>query len=117
MPESEIGLDVGRQCLRPGDDDAFISTKRFRSKAMHLVALLLLLVEVWRDGHHDAASQFLLHLEDVFQHPVVLLGPQMIAGERVDQLGGDANAAGRLADAALQQVAHAEFAAHPADVG
>ena len=35
---------------------------------------------------------FLLDREDVLQNPVVLLGPQVVAGERVDQLAGDPDA-------------------------
>ena len=82
---------------------------------MHLLTFGI--VDVRCDRRDDAARQFLLHLEDVLQHPVVLLGPQVVAGERVDQLAADADALGRLADAAFQHVAHAEFLAHAANVG
>ena len=39
-----------------------------------------------------------------------MIGPEVLAGRGVDQLGGDAHAAAALADAPLQDVAHPKFA-------
>src|SRR5206468_10433387 len=47
---------------------------------------------------------------------VVALGPEVIAGGRVHELRRDAHAVARTLHAALQDVAHAEVAAHLADL-
>ena len=61
-----------------------------------------------------AATTFLVisscKREDVGQFAVIAIGPDVVASRGVDQLGGDAHAVAALADAALQHVAHAEFA-------
>ena len=62
------------------------------------------------DGADDGLRHLVLKREDVGELAVVVLGPNMVAGRRVDQLGGDANAISGLAHAALQHVAHAEVA-------
>ena len=43
-------------------------------------------------------------------HAVEPISPDMRAGLRLDELRGDAHAVARLAHAALQHIAHAEFA-------
>ena len=55
-------------------------------------------------------GDLILQVEYVLQAPSISLGPQMRAGLGLDELRGDAQAIARLAHAALQHVAHAEFA-------
>ena len=62
------------------------------------------------DGPHDAPRQLLLDREDVLEHPVVSLRPDVVAAQRVDQLAGDPDSIDRLADAAFQDVADTELA-------
>lgn len=45
---------------------------------------------------------------------IVAAGPDMGAVLRLDELGGDADAVGGPADAAFEDIAHAEFSADPA---
>ena len=52
-----------------------------------------------------------LKLEDVFERAVEAIGPEMRAGDRIDQLRGDAHPVAALAHRAFEHVAHAEFAA------
>src|SRR5262249_49679925 len=52
-----------------------------------------------------------LQLEDVFERPIEAVGPQMRSVCSVNQLGGDAYPAARLADRALKNVANAQLAA------
>ena len=54
-----------------------------------------------RDRADDAARQLLLDREDILEDPVIAFGPDVAAGQRVDQLAGDADAIGCLADAAF----------------
>ena len=61
----------------------------------------------------DAAGDLVLHREHVGEHPVVALGPQIAAGVRVDQLRRDPDPLAGLADAALQDVAHARAGGRP----
>jgi hypothetical protein len=64
------------------------------------------------DGGGDATGNIVLHGEHVAQVPVVSLCPVVAAGRRVHELGGDAQPVAGPAHAALQDVAHAEFARH-----
>ena len=58
--------------------------------------------------------QLFLDREDVLEHPVVSLRPDVVAAQRVDQLAGDPDSIDRLADAAFQDVADTELARdHP----
>src|SRR5262245_51174770 len=74
-------------------------------------------LDLWCDRGDDGAGQFLLHREDVLQHAVVALRPDVVAGEGVDQLTGHTYSIGRLAYAALQHVADTKFLADLLDVG
>ena len=56
----------------------------------------------------DAAGDLVLHREHVREHPVEALGPQILAGIRVDELRREADPLAGLAHAALQDVAHAQ---------
>ena len=62
------------------------------------------------DCSDDFPCDLVLQGKDVGQVAVVAVGPDVIAGRGVDQLGGDAHAIAALAHAALQHVTHAEFA-------
>ena len=66
--------------------------------------------EFWLDRSHDLFRNFILQGKNVRQVAVVSIGPDVIAGCGVDELRGDAHAIAALAHAALQHVAHAEFA-------
>src|SRR6185369_16097157 len=57
----------------------------------------------------DGLGDFILDREDVFEHPVIALGPDVVPGVGVDQLAGDAHALARLAHAALEDVACAKL--------
>ena len=67
-------------------------------------------IEMRLDRGDDLLGDVVLDGEDVLQLAVVFLGPDVLAGLGVDQLAGDADAPARRPDAALQHVAHAEFA-------
>src|SRR4029077_5798005 len=69
------------------------------------------------DGAHDALRQFFLNGKDILEHAVVSLRPYVTAAQRVDELAGDSNSIARLADAAFENVADAQFTAHLPDVG
>ena len=68
------------------------------------------------DDADDALGDLILKLENVVQRAVEAVGPEMRAGFGFDQLRGDAQPGARLAHAALQHVAHAEFAPDLPDV-
>src|SRR5207248_234784 len=57
---------------------------RPRGGALHLGGLQSRL-----DDPGDADSDLVLQLEYIFQRAVEAVGPQMSAGQRIDQLGGD----------------------------
>ena len=63
------------------------------------------------DRADDRQRDLVLQREDVVELAVVALGPDVGAGRRIDELAGDAHAIRRLAHAAFEHVAHAEFAA------
>ena len=77
---------------------------------------LLGLGELHRHGANDLLGDLVLEGEDVADLAVVALGPEVIAGGRVHELRRDAHAVARTLHAALQDVAHAEVAAHLADL-
>ena len=56
-------------------------------------------------------GDLILQFEDVVERAFEAIGPEMRPGCRVDQLPGDADAVGGLADAAFQHIAHAQLAA------
>src|SRR6202020_420483 len=62
----------------------------------------------------DLLRQLILNGEDVAEIAIESLGPDMAAGGRVDELGGDANAGAVFAHAAFQHVPHAK---RPSDLG
>ena len=60
------------------------------------------------DGTGDPTRYLVLQLEDVVEHTVKAVGPDMRAGRCIDQLPGDAHAVARLAQAAFEHIADTE---------
>jgi hypothetical protein len=77
---------------------------------------LLLGQQLEPQGRNDLLGDLILDRENVGEVAIVALGPEMVAGRSVDQLGGDPNAVAGLAHAAFQHVADAEFARDLADI-
>ena len=68
--------------------------------------------ELHREDPDDLLRDLVLQGEDVLQIPVITLRPHVVPRGGVDELGGDPHAIAGLANAALQDVAHAQLAAH-----
>ncbi len=68
------------------------------------------------DDADNSLGDLILEIEDVVQGAVEAVGPEMRARFRLDQLSGDAQPIARFAYAALQHIAHAEFAPDLPDV-
>jgi hypothetical protein len=68
------------------------------------------------DGPGHAAGDLVLHGKDVAELPIVALGPVMGTGQRIDQLGRDAQALAGPAHAAFEHIAHAQLARDPLHV-
>ena len=68
------------------------------------------------DRADDAAGDLILDCKDVAEFAVVLLGPMMSAGHRVDQLGADAQPLAGPAHAAFEHIANAELACDLPDI-
>ena len=68
------------------------------------------------DRDHNLFGDPVLQFEDVIQAAVEVLGPEMVATGRIDQLSGDAQAVAGLADATFDHVSQAEFARDLGDV-
>ena len=83
----------------------------------------LLNFQLGGDGTHDALSDVVLKIEQIFEGALKTARPEMCSGFRVDKLTRDANPVARLAHAAFEDVAHTKFAADllyidiPAPVG
>src|SRR5215471_15175326 len=69
------------------------------------------------DRGDNGLCYLLLYCKDVLQHAVVALRPDVIAGQRVDQLAGYAYPVRRLAYAAFKDIADTKFLADLMDVG
>ena len=63
-----------------------------------------------------SGGDLVLQVEDVLERAVESVGPEMRAGLGFDQLAGDARRVAGLAHAALEHIAHAEFAPDLLDV-
>ncbi|MDT4825257.1 hypothetical protein FQZ97_585350 [compost metagenome] len=72
--------------------------------------------ELWRDCANNAFGDLILQFEDVVEHALEALCPDMRPGRRVDELPGDAHPVPALAHATFQHVAHAELLADFLDV-
>ena len=68
------------------------------------------------DRRDDIAGYPILKLEHVMQVAVEAVSPDVRAGGRFDQLGGEANLVASLAHAAFQYIAHAQFTPDLTDV-
>ena len=65
---------------------------------------------LYRGGAHDASGDIVLNAEDVFDLGVVYVGPDLLSGRGLDQLGIDADAVAGATNATLKQVARVELA-------
>jgi hypothetical protein len=72
--------------------------------------------DVRRHRDDDGASRLVLQRKQLVEAAVVALTPDLLAADRVNQCSGDAHLLGRAAHAALEHVAHAQFACHRARV-
>ena len=68
------------------------------------------------DRGHDRAGNFILKRKDIDEIAVIAIGPQMLTGNGIDQLRGDANAVAGLSDRTLENNAHAKRLADLADI-
>ena len=68
------------------------------------------LQQFWLDGRDDAYGYFVLQCEDVAEVTLVSICPEMCSGCCIDQLAGNTDCFGRLADAAFQHIANAKLA-------
>ena len=62
------------------------------------------------DGPDHLPDDLVLQREQVLEVAVVAVGPEVVPGLGLDQLGGHAEPVARPAGAALEHVAHAELA-------
>jgi hypothetical protein len=67
-------------------------------------------VDLAREPRRDRAGDLILQIEQVLELQVEPIGPQRGFGGRVDEFDGDAKALVRPAQAAAENVAHAEAA-------
>src|SRR5262245_18933826 len=77
---------------------------------------LLGLGDLDRQRSDDVLGDLVLQREDVSHFAVVALGPDVIAGCRIHELGRDPHAIGGALDAAFEHVTHAQLAADVADL-
>src|SRR5216683_164111 len=68
------------------------------------------------DRSDHTEGDLVLQREDVVDRAIVAFGPDVPAALGLDQLAGDADAAHRPAHAAVEHIAHPEFATDLADV-
>src|SRR5579863_9252652 len=64
------------------------------------------------ERRNDLLGQFVLHCKDIGKVAIKAVGPNVRAARGIDELAGNPHPVARLANAAFQQVAHAEFAAN-----
>jgi hypothetical protein len=65
---------------------------------------------------HHIVGNLVLQREDIGELAVEADAQELLTPRRLDQLGRDADAAARLAHAALEHIAHVQLAAHGMDV-
>src|SRR6516225_12390159 len=80
-------------------------------RALTLGSLYLGLAQTGFDRANDAQGNLVLHRENVVERAIVALGPDMPAAPRLDQLCRQTDAVASLAQAAFEDIAHAELAA------
>src|SRR5262245_32807213 len=93
----------------------FVSGEIDGARAAGLRSLGVL--DLWCNRGDNGSCYLLLYCKDVLQHAVVALRPDVIAGQRVDQLAGYAYPVRRLAYAAFKDIADTKFLADLLDVG
>src|SRR5215472_12339147 len=69
------------------------------------------------DRANHALGDPVLQIERVFKGAVEAFGPQMLAGRRLNQLTANADAVAGLAEAALDDIAHAQLAGELLRIG
>jgi hypothetical protein len=79
-------LCLTQMCPRPKGH--FVSAEMAGARAGSLQ--LLGSLDLWCDRGDNGSGYLFLHCEDVFQHAVIAFRPDVIAGQRVDQLAGHA---------------------------
>jgi len=101
-----LALDLADEAERAHDEPPRIDAVGRLARG----AVALFGIKVRLDRGDDALGNVVLHREDVMQVAIVFLGPDMLAGFRVDELSGDADLLARRAHAAFEHVAHTEIA-------
>src|SRR6185437_6388198 len=74
-----------------------------------LDAINLRLPQVRLNSADHTHGDFVLKGKDIFQYAVIVLGPEVSVGFRIDKLGRNPDAISRFAHAALKHVADTEF--------
>ena len=113
VPTQRLGFSGSRprtladkgQCA----DHAFAGVEAFRRLA--LAAVVFGSIEFGFDGGSYPLCDLVLHRKNVRDLAVVALGPDMVSGGAVDQLGGDPHPVARSSHAAFEHIAHAKLAA------
>ena len=108
-----VGLAVRRE-MRQGAERQVVGGEAFRPLAAGKRDLGH--VDRGADGAGDPLGDVILEVEEVVDDAVVAVGPEMRAGNGVDELRRDADAVAGLAHAPFEHVAHAEGAGDLADV-
>jgi hypothetical protein len=104
----DTGLRRQRQHVRQRPHHVVVGFQALRALATG--ALDLGRADGGLEGPDDALGDPVFEIEDVLAPALVAIGPDADGGRRLDQLGGDADAVAGDAQAALQQIAHAELA-------
>src|SRR6185437_2421980 len=81
-----------------------------------LMPLNLSRLQGWLDRSHHSLRDPILKLKHIAQTAVVAFSPKMDSGGRIDELPADPQPRATSADAALQHVAHSQFACNTADI-
>ncbi len=84
-------------------------------RALSRETLLLGVRQIDLERIDDLPRQFVLDFEYVGEVAVEAVGPDVPAGGRIDQLGGDPYPVARLAHAAFQHIANAQLPGHLRD--
>jgi hypothetical protein len=69
-------------------------------------------LQCWLDDPSDTDRHLVLQIENVLKRAVEMVGPEMCAALRFDQLSGNPHPVSAFPDRAFQHVPHAKFAAH-----
>src|SRR4029453_15347477 len=73
--------------------------------------------KLYLESGNDGVGDLVLDFDDVGEVAIEAIGPEMVAGLPVDQLGVDPNTASRLSNAALEDMADAKLAGYLLYVG